>query len=234
MKNKAQTTFISLLALCLVASVVVYMYVYQPKTEETASIEMSNATLATRVATLEQFYNAMPQNKAEMERMTNEINDKLSTFPCDVKEEDAIYLALRSFEEEILVGYESIGIDKREVLETIPAETVQAAKIEGLDETITFSERKVTYVNETTYNNMKDLVDCFNANQEELAITSITYSSDDDGFLTGSIDATFYMVTGTDKEYVPKEFGEYEVGVTNLFGEAASEIDGLAAALTED
>ena len=230
MKNKAQTTFGSILVLCIVATVALYMYLYKPKQEETAAIEASNATLASRVATLEQFYAAMPQNKAEMERMTTEINEKLSTFPSDVLEEDAIYLALRTLDEEILVGYKSIGIGEREVLETIEGETVQAAKIEGLEQPISFKSRKVTYAHETTYGNMKALISSFNENQEELAITNISYTSDAEGLLTGSIDATFYMVEGTGKEYVPREFAEYEYGVHNLFGEAAAEADEAAPA----
>ncbi|MBQ4537932.1 MAG: hypothetical protein II994_10020 [Lachnospiraceae bacterium] len=219
MKNKAKTTFLSLLALCAVATVIVYMYYYQPTKEETASIETSNASLATRVATLEKFYLAMPENKAEMERMTAEINDILDPFPVDVKEEDAIYLALRTLDEQVLVAYDTVTISAREEMESIEADVVQRAKIEGLEQEIAFNSRKVTYSNKTTYSSMKDLVNSINANQEELAITNINYSKTDEGLLEGSIDATFFMVSGTGKEYVPKEFAEYETGLTNLFGD---------------
>lgn len=219
MKNKAQTGFFTLVLFCIVATVVVYMYVYQPKTEETAAIQVSNASLQTRVNTLEQFYLAMPQNKAEMESMTAEINGILEPFPCDVKEEDTIYLALRTIDEGVLVLYDNITIGPREELAVIPVETVQGAKIEGLEQALAFQNRKVTYSNLTTYTNLKDLVNSINENQEELAITNVVYSVNEEGLLEGSVDATFYLVSGTNKEYVPKEFEDYETGLTNLFGE---------------
>ena len=35
--------------------------------------------------------------------------------------------------------------------------------------------------------------------------------------LDGTVDVTFYAVTGTGKEYVPREFEDFPVGIENLF-----------------
>lgn len=218
MKNKAQTAFFSTLVLCVVILVVVYMYVFQPYSEKTQKLVSSNLQLAARVAELEAFYAQMPQYKEQMAAMQTEIRDTLATFPADVKEEDTIYLALRSWEEGILVGYQSISIGEREELARVAAETVQGSGMEEFPgQELIFNKRMATYNNVTTYQNLKDLVTCINENQEEVAITNVAYAVNEEGLLEGTIDVTYYMVDGTGKEYIPREFKDYETGLSNLF-----------------
>ncbi|MBO4981675.1 MAG: hypothetical protein J6C84_07255 [Lachnospiraceae bacterium] len=219
MKNKAQTAFFSTLVLCVVILVVIYMYVFQPYAEKTQMLVNSNMQLASRVAELEAFYAQMPQYKEQMTAMQTEIQDTLAAFPADVKEEDAIYLALRSWEEGILVGYRSISIGEREELARVGADIVQGSGMEEFPgQDLVFNKRLVTYSNITTYQNLKDLITCINDNQEEVAITNVAYAlNDEDMLLEGTIDVTFYMVDGTGKEYIPREFKDYETGLSNLF-----------------
>lgn len=219
MKNKAQTAFLTILLLGLALSAVVYLYVFKVYNDKTESLESSNRQLSIRVEELRAFYEKMPEYKEQITLMTEDIQTRLGGFPADVKEEDVIYLALRAWEEGVLVGYQNIAIADRESMAVIPVETVQAAGIEDLDKEISFNQRMATYSNRTTYNNMKDLIACINNNQEQLAITNVAYAMNEEKqLLEGSIDVTFYTVSGTDKEYVPRTFKDYPLGVSNLFG----------------
>ena len=218
MKNKAQTAFFTVFILGLALAAVVYLYVFKAYNEKTDALVSSNRQLATRVEELRIFYEKMPEYKEQIVLMTDDIQKRLGEFPADVKEEDVIYLALRTWEEGILAAYSNITVAEREEMALIPAETVQAAGIEGLDKELGFRQRMATYTNTTTYSNMKDLIESINRNQEQLAITSVAYSLNDDNLLEGSIDVTFYTVSGTGKEYVPRTFKDYPVGISNLFG----------------
>jgi len=218
MKNKAQTAFLTVVILGLALAAVVYLYVFKAYSDKTDALELSNRQLSMRVEELRAFYEKMPEYKEQIALMTDDVQKRLGEFPVDVKEEDVIYLALRTWEEGVLAGYSNITVAERENMAMISAETVKAAGIEGLDKELGFRQRKATYNNTTTYNNMKDLIACINSNQEQLAITSVAYSLNDEKLLEGSIDVTFYMVSGTDKEYVPRTFKDYPVGISNLFG----------------
>lgn len=223
MKDKAKTAFYAVLAIGVLSCIIVYMYVYQPYLAKTEALKTTNATLSERVDKLKTFYSQMADNENKITEMTADINSQLDEFPPDVKEEDIIYLALRSWDEDILVGYSSIVITPREDLALIPAEVVQPAGIEGLDGDISIIKRDVTYTNITTYDQMKELIKLINANPEQLTIKSVAYAlSEGDtaglGILEGSIDVTFYAVLGTGKEYVPREFADFPTGLNNLFG----------------
>lgn len=223
MKDKAQTAFYAVLAIGVLGCIIVYMYVYQPYLKKTEDLKASNATLSQRVEQLKIFYSQMADNENKITEMTETINSRLDDFPSDVKEEDIIYLALRTWDESILVGYSSITITPREDFALIPAEVVQPAGIEGLNGDISIIKRDVTYTNITTYDQMKELIKLINDNPEQLTIMSVAYAMGEGlegelGLLEGSIDVTFYAVQGTGKEYVPREFAEFPTGLGNLFG----------------
>lgn len=226
MKNKAQTVFVAVLLIGVLACMIVYMYVFQNLNKKTDALKASNTTLSARVAELSVFFGQMENNKKQIKTMTEDINKKLNEFPADVKEEDVIYLALRTWEEEILVGYEGITIGDRDLFSSIPEDVVKAGGIEGLNNEIGFVKREVTYSNIASYSVMKDLITSINNNTEKITISNVAYAAqekasddEDEGtILEGTVDVTFYAVTGTGKEYVPREFEDFPVGIKNLFG----------------
>ena len=223
MKNKAQTVFAAVFVLGALICLIVYMYVFQSFTKKTDALKASNTTLEARVKELSVFFGQMEDNKKQIGEMTTDIKEKLDKFPADVKEEDAIYLALRTWDEEILVGYNSITIGDKDMLSSIPADVVQAGGVEGLENEIGFVQRKVTYSNIASYSVMKELIKSINKNPEKITITNVAYAAqekdtEEEGvILDGTVDVTFYAVTGTGKEYVPREFEDFPVGIENLF-----------------
>lgn len=250
-KNKAKTTFISVLALGFVLVLVMFMYYYTPTKEKTDALKGTNSTLQARVNTLEQFYNEMPEKQQKIEDMTKGIKEGVKDFPADVLEEDAVYFAIASLqldslremysngtipeseqfvenlffdaEEGYKVDFSAIGIGKYDTLAVIEAATVKGAQIEGFDKALYFQKREVAYQNVTSYENLKGLVQSVNADKEKKTISSIAYTLDDEGNLKGTMNLTYYALQGTEKKYVPKDFGEYMVGLTNLFAVTVEE-----------
>lgn len=248
MKNKAQTTFITILLLGIVLCIVMYMYFYNPTKEKTATLEGSNAALQTRVDTLEKFYQEMPDNKKKIADMTSYIQSWIDIFPADVMEEDTIYFALKAMnleglqemydegvipedermeipapadEESVVISFPSIGISAQERLATVDGELVLKTKIDGLNDGINLMKRGVTYVNSTSYEGLKCLIQTINSDPEKKTLSSLNYSVDEFGLLSGSVSVAFYSLEGTDKEYEPKDLSEYllnmEYGLDNLF-----------------
>lgn len=217
MKNKAKNAFLLTVIVFGLLIVVCYMYVYQSYTQKTADLQNSNVQLQARVDELRGFYEKMSLYEDRIDYMTTDINARLGQYPSDIKEEDAIYLALRTWEEEIPVVYKAIKISGKDTLGIIPGDKVSKAGIEGLDKEIVFKTRTANYSTLTPYSGLKDLLASLNDNQEQLAITNLAYSVNEDGMLEGTVNCTFYTVEGTDKPYVPREFKEYPLGITKLF-----------------
>lgn len=219
MKDKAQIAFVTTLLLGLALSAVMYMFVYSPYKEKTDALVNSNNQLQARVDELKNFYDNMQMYKDQMKLMSEDIQTKLKDFPVDARVEDVVYLAVRSLEEEIEVEYSSIAVSQPEVLGTIEEGIVQGAQVEGFEKELQFKKRKVTYNNDTYgYQSMKDLITCINENQEELGITSIAYSkNEDEGLMKGTIDVNFYTIAGLNKEYEERQFNDYELGLMDLF-----------------
>lgn len=227
MKDKKEIAFFLTLALCSVLLIVLYMYLYQPYTKKTEELRSSNQTLTTRVNQLSQFYAQMPENRRKIESMTEEIHEILDGFPADVLEEDALYLALRTQSEGATVRYKTIGMGKRAELGVIPESIVAAAGIEDLKQQLTFYKRTAVYNNSTGYSSLRTMLTSMNNNQEEMSIDKLAYVYEaDSSALTGTVNVTFYTVSGTEKEYKPRTFKDYQdLGHTNLFlaGSSATE-----------
>ncbi len=219
MKNTtAKQAMTYVMALGFLLLLAVYFLVYKSYNDKAEALEQANATKQQRVNELKVFYDNLPIYNAEIEQYQAQIAAWLDEFPSNVLEEDIIVLALDT-ENVAYVDYSNINIGSREALWTIPAATMQLAKMENLMYDVVYVERTVSYVNTTDYFNLKKVVETINKSSNRLTISNIAYSKDDeDGELTGTIEVSFYSVLGTGKEYEPQILREYESGLENLFG----------------
>lgn len=217
-KTTAKQAMTYVLAMGFVVLLAVYFLVYKSYNDKAAALEASNQVKSQRVAELKVFYDNLDIYNKEIEQYQAQIAAWLDEFPADVKEEDIIVLALDT-EKTAFVGYTNININGREALRTIPAATIQLAKMENLQQDVIFVQRTVSYVNITDYFNLKKCIETINNSENRLTISNITYSKDkESGELEGTIEVSFYSVLGTGKEYVPQNLKEYESGLANLFG----------------
>lgn len=219
-KTTAKQVMAYVLALGFVVLLAVYFLVYKSYNDKAAALEKANVAKQQRVDELKVFYDNLETYNKEIEQYQAQIAAWLDEFPQDVKEEDIIVLALDT-EKAAFVGYTNINISSRDAFRTIPAATMQLAKMENLTQDVIFVKRTVSYVNITDYFNLKKCVETINNSANRLTISNITYSKNEEtGELEGTIEVTFYSVLGTGKEYVPQDLKEYESGLANLFGTA--------------
>lgn len=218
-KEKSTMMAVSLLSLLLIIGV--YMFVYKSYSDKTNELKASNQTLQARVDELKVYYDDRETYEKGIEAFKSDIDTKLGVFPGDAREEDALDLAITPWKNNVLVDYEQISIDEAEEVSTVDEDTVKAAGIEGYDKAITFNRRVATYSNNTTYNDMKDIVKIFNDKGDRLTISTISYMREEEtGLLNGTIECSFYYVTGINAPYTKPEFSEYLTGLTNIFAVA--------------
>ncbi|MBD5512361.1 MAG: hypothetical protein HDR08_14110 [Lachnospiraceae bacterium] len=219
MKNTtAKQAMTYVMALGFLLLLAVYFLVYKSYNDKAEALEKANATKQQRVNELKVFYDNLSIYNEEIEQYQAQIAAWLDEFPSNVLEEDILVLALDT-EKAAVLDYTNINIGGREPLRTIPAATMQLAKMENLTQDVIFVERTVSYVNVTDYFNLKKCVETINNSANRLTISNITYGKNvETGELEGTIEVTFYYVHGTGKEYKPQDLKAYESGLANLFG----------------
>lgn len=128
------------------------------------------------------------------------------------------------------IDYTALAIGKVEDISTVDASVVAKAEMEELVGSVVFRKRDVDFQNTTTYTNLKGLIQSINEDPEKKTISKLSYNAVkaqegeeiEPGTISGVITVSFYSIDGTNKEYVPKDFGEYEIGgLTELFVQTA-------------
>lgn len=201
----------------LLVFVVVYVFVYLDYTEKTTALEQSNRELKTELTVLEEYYINMDDYKSATEEMKGAVNDILEEYPADAKEEDILMLAVQIQEEDQIV-YKSINMEEKEGVYTVTRDLITASGMEGMDNDIIFTQKHATYVNETTYDDLKNCIAQVYASPSRIGIDTIVYCKNEErGTLEGNISLYFYSATGTGKEYVAPDMAEYISGTNDLF-----------------
>lgn len=219
MRNKSQTTMYVVILLSVLVCVLLHMYVASPKKEETAQLKSENDTLEIRVNKIKEYYDKMEEYRAEINSMTQEIQQMIFPFPADVKEEDMFMVAFQTQKDENLIGYKNISVNQREEIQTIDAKVVKDAKIEGLDGELVFRKRGVDYSNLTTYQCLKKAIEEIDKTDYDVAITNIVYAWDKEKeLLDGVISCEYYSAIGTGKTYQELTLKDYPRGITDIFG----------------
>lgn len=197
-----------------------YMLVYQKMEEKTRTLNAQNGTLRAHVQELKEVYDKMDAYKTSIEVMDFGIKTILSQYPADVKEDDALVLAVDMLNNAYLV-FDNINISNKEVVGEISEETIAKADIDAYSEPIKVQKRTVAYVNSTDYINLKTLIGVILNRKGIRSITNISYTKEKneiDEFLTGTIEVVDFVAEGTGAEYVSPMTKEYEAGLYDLFG----------------
>ncbi len=197
-----------------------YMLVFQKYEEKTEDLRRQNANLRTEVDDLKKVYDNLDAYRQTIAIMDGYIVTTLSQYPADVREEDALVIAVDTLNK-AYVEYSTINIKEKEDVGAIPAETVQNAGLESFKDEIKIKKRTVSYVNSTDYINLKTIIGTILSYGGKKTIEQISYSKSEDGekgFITGTIDVTDFVAEGTGKEYQAPDIKEYEAGLYDLFG----------------
>lgn len=201
-------------ALCFV----IYLLVFNKYKEETEALKASNATLEAQVNDLKQYYDNMEFYRKNIAQMKELVAQVTEDYPGDAREEDTIMMAA-SMQDTTLVNINSINISPQNVIHSIPADVVKGLNDETLQSDIVFQRRNATYSVETNYFHFKDIVSRIYDDKYRIAINSVSFSkeSDENNFITGIIDISYYSLDGMNKEYVKPDMTQYASGLVDFF-----------------
>ena len=178
---------------------------------------VSNSELLATVRELEEYNTNMESYKIEIEEIKAEINAILDEYPADAREEDAIMLAVE-LQERNTIDFDAINMEEKEGVYTVEPYLVTAAALEGLDESLVFTQKHAVYVNQTTYYDLKSVIRQIYESDNRIGIDNIVYTKNEEyGLLEGNIDIYFYSLAGTDKEYAAPDIAEYPAGTSDPF-----------------
>lgn len=222
-----------------------YFLVYQPQIEQAEAIEQENQELQTRINDLSSKMENKDSYEAETERMNQEMEAIFESFPVDVKEEDAVLLAinqeliapmmisslgitscdpvvLQSDEEDVSHTYEIDEIEEYEAQEGIgdSLSASDATATETVSRPSVLMDRSVTMNYMTSYDGLKRSIKNITLQDNRMSINNVTVSFDEStGLLSGTTVVDMYCIPGQpDKEYVQPNFSSVLLGSDNLFG----------------
>ena len=220
MKQKitAKNIMTYVLLIGLVGLVAMYFLVYKDYTDKTTTLENSSRQIQAHIEELQGYKDNLEMYESRVADMREHIVEITERFPADIKEEDYLYLALATLNVEEDVTYSAVNVSDRTEISTIPASEIADAGIETLDEDLIFVKRVGSLVSSTTYKGLKECVEVINNSKDRRNISNISFTRNkEENCLDGTIEVTSYILYGTDKEYEPKDFSDYEAGLSDLF-----------------
>lgn len=218
--NSTKNILIYVAAIGALLMVLVYVLVYQKLVTAAEEIEASNAQLSVRVNQLKGYYDNREQYAKDTLLTEQLIDELLTVYPADARDEDVIMLAVR-MQQGNDGEFSSISVDRGDAIHIVSAETVSAAASEKYTQEIQFRELYATYTNEVGYPGLKSMIQAIRDSNNRIGIQNIAFTKGDveNPKLTGHMDLVFYSVTGTGKEYVEQDIVPYIAGTDNIFGE---------------
>lgn len=248
MKVSKRDIYILLIFVGILAVVASYFLVYQPNIESAELIEAENQELQDRIADLSGKMEQKDSYVEETAAMNEEMDTILQQFPIDVREEDAVLLAINQElispmvidsigitateptvlpdmeEEDVDHTYEIDEIEEYEAQEGIADEAEQAADAQtgGVateDMAYVLMQRSVTMNYLVSYEGLKRGIKNISVQDNRMSINNLTVSYDEStGLLTGTTVVDMYCIPGQDKEYVQPNFSSVLLGSDNIFG----------------
>lgn len=246
MKVKKSDIQLLIGVLGVLIAVCTYFFVYAKFNEKSEALETENASLQSRLATLE----VLDQRKTEYAKATEDMKQYITgfenRFPAGILPEDSIMNILH-LEEATDTKVASLGFGADTEVPYVAADTAAAdttatdasADQTAADGTVTATtaaagpvttegtqyadtrlyEVPLSFSIECSYNDFKGLVRYIYNLQDRESIrgVSLTYSTDS-GSLAGNMSMSTYYLQGTDKVYSEPVIPGMEMGVDTIFG----------------
>lgn len=232
----------------ILAAVCSYFFVFQPTMEKSEALQAENQQLQDRIADLRTKSDNRDSYESQTAQMRQEMEEIYQLFPVDVREENAVLLAIN---QELLapMEVESVTIDallEVPVVETtqeeMPDATYEYEQVEQLedqegtqdaptDEVDYTSDtasvnpynlmyRKATINYEVSYDGLKRSIKNICMQTDRMVIDNLTVVYDEQtGLLKGSTTVNMFCVPNQEgKEYEEPDFGGVLLGTNNIFG----------------
>ena len=232
----------------ILAAVCSYLFVFQPTTEKNEALMQENKQLEDRIADLQSKKENRDTYESETARMRREMEEIYQLFPVDVREENAILLAIN---QELLspMEVESVTIDallEVPIVEAqdpdMPDATYEIEEVEEIEDAtgpqdpttveadvthdasganpFNLMYRRATINYGVSYEGLKRSVKNICMQTDRMVINNLTVVYDEQtGLLKGSTTVDLFCVPGQEgKEYEEPDFGGVLLGTNNIFG----------------
>lgn len=232
----------------ILAAVCSYFFVCQPTMEKTEALVQENQQLQDRIADLQNKTENRDSYESQTAQMNQRMEEIYQLFPVDVREENAVLLAIN---QELLspMKVESVTIDAllevpiAEVQqEEMPDATYEIDEVEAIEDDIGIQEgptpeagdtqgaagvnpfhlmnRKTTINYEVSYEGLKRSVKNICMQTDRMVIDNLSVVYDEQtGLLKGTTSINMYCVPDQEgKEYEEPDFGGVLLGTDNIFG----------------
>lgn len=252
MKVNKRDVLILLGLIGILAAVASYFLVYQPNIEAAEVLEQENSELQARINDLSSKMANKDSYVEQTEEMNREMDTILSKFPVDVREEDAILLAINqelvapmmisnvsitantpvvlpdADEEDVEHTYEIDEIEEYEAQEGIGDDSQPVGDTvsngTGTNKPSVLMERNVTMSYLVSYDGLKRGIKNISVQDNRMSINNLSVSYDETtGLLSGTTVVDMYCIPGqADKEYEEPNFSSVLLGSDNIFGSLQS------------
>lgn len=248
MKVSKRDVLLLLGFLGILAAVCSYFFVFQPTMEKTEALAEENKQLEARIADLQSKSDNRDTYESQTAQMRREMEEIYQLFPVDVREENAVLLAIN---QELLapMTVESITIDPllevpvvEAAQEEMPDATYEIDEVEEIEDATGTQDaptpetgdtqdgsgvnpfhlmyRRATINYEVSYEGLKRSVKniCMQTDRTVIDNLSVVYD-EQTGLLKGSTTVNLFCVPGQEgKEYEEPDFGGVLLGTDNIFG----------------
>lgn len=197
----------------ILSIVLAYVLVVSPGKEKRTELKNEGEVLEVELEEAKQHAKMQEYYEQETVTMQAQIDEVLSEFPADIKEETAImYADMLENKADIYIPGISIGADN--LLYTLgqnAGETVSGG--------VSLYGTQIVYSFTVPYDDMKKVIRTICEDEEQRNIETITLSYESgSGELVGSMTINMYYVTGTDKAYAAPAVPSMSIGTDNIFG----------------
>ncbi len=248
MKVSKRDVLLLLGFLGILAAVCSYVFVFQPTMEKTEAMKEENQKLEERIADLQNKSDNKESYESQTAQMNLRIEEIFQLFPVDVREENAVLLAIN---QELLspMEVESVTIDALlevpvvEVQsEEMPDATYEIEEVEAIEDDLGTQEaptpeagdaqgdsgmnpfslmyRRATLNYEVSYEGLKRSIKNICMQTDRMVIDNLAVVYDEQtGLLKGSTTINMFCVPNQEgKEYEQPDFGGVLLGTDNIFG----------------
>lgn len=217
MKVSKRDQSMLLILLGLVVVLVAYFGIYTNFMGKANAAVSENDKLQSRLQELQDFYNNIPSYEDEIEKISENVEKKISEFPSDVRSEDLIVYG-NELQNKLGVSVSNMSFSQPELVSqfSIPEDDGNGGT------TLVPYAALSTNMNisaDMTYSQMLKFIDYIYKKSTHTTLDSISVSYDGEtGGLTGSAILTKYFMSDSKYEYKPTKLPKFEQGTKNPFG----------------
>lgn len=211
-----------------------WQFVFKANQEKTDKLKAENSNLKVTVSELEVLDAKKEEFLSETDRMKTECVAITNNFASGILSEDEIMYLYNmelvdanevkvpsvSMSDAVLVPYSGAAVTTDQTAAAADANntTTTSGIFQPVDEGIAMYDAAATLSFTTTYNGLKNIVRYIYEIPARKAISSVSLTTSENGYLSGSMNLDFYYLTGTEVPYSSISIPGVPTGTENIFG----------------